>query len=143
MGGELVQATQDAVTAVGADLGAGVAERTGGIDWKAAGARAASATGGALGASLRMGGPMLLVMVADWFIDGALAMLHTKAGKPAADALAALGDAVLEVMAKALRRMIPLAMVAIGPSCRWPGPSRTSCARSWARTSRCCSSRPR
>src|SRR6187200_1320819 len=120
--GDVAEAVKDHVADVNADIpqsfrpGSVVDRVAGGVDWAAAGKRAGEIAAKGIGSAasmLRVGGPMIIMTIAEWFLDGALAMLDTEAGKPAADALAKLGDAWLDVMAQAIAPLIPILLRAI------------------------------
>jgi hypothetical protein len=120
-GGDLVETAKDQVADVTADMGdqyrpGSIRDRTGQIDWADAGKRAGQVAAkgiGGLGSMVKVGGPMVIMMVAEWFLAGALELLGEESNKPAADALHALGDAMLDVIAKVLQPMIPLLLRAI------------------------------
>jgi hypothetical protein len=120
-GGDVAETAADIVSDVNADMAeqyrpGSVVDRVGQVDFTTAAKVAGEVAGkgmASLGGAAKVAGPMFIMMVGEWFLDGALQLLAKDANKPAADALAQLGDALLAVMAKILRPMIPLLMRAI------------------------------
>jgi hypothetical protein len=104
------------LTAVGTALGEGdqdiarqvdflSPQATGGIDWGSVGAKLGKSAGGIArmaGGMMRLAPQMILLTIGEWLLEGFLARLQTSEGAGVADAIAKVGDVVLDLAAKIL-----------------------------------------
>ena len=118
--GDLVAAVQSEVAHANTDLTRQVdfvsPAAGGGPDWAGLGAKLGKSAAGVAkmaGQMMRLAPQMILLTIGEWLLEGLLAKLQTPEGKGVADALALIGDAVLDLALTILPKLLAILMQVI------------------------------